>query len=188
MRCHHRFLSHRCRQSTVPTYATRVIIDIARISLTACRTGFRLDSRAKRRILLMHNHLRTNLATIGTSRAYRECQTSQISPNLKGYRVMKRVAWILTVLGILCLATGQAQAHDWHHGGHHGYHGAYYGGYYGPVVVRPQVCGRSPSDRSGWLPRQRWSIRRCTAIRYYEPVPSAGFYYRSRGLSIGVGW
>jgi len=46
---------------------------------------------------------------------------------------MRRVACILTVLGILCVAAGQAQAHDFHH------HGGHHGGYYAPVVVRPLV-------------------------------------------------
>ena len=97
---------------------------------------------------------------------------------------MKRVAWILTVLGILCFATGQAQAHDWYHNGHHG---PYHGGYYGPVVVRPQVVvvprvvvPVGPPPEVVYPPVYRY--------RCYEPVPSGGFYYRSRGLSIGVGW
>ena len=50
---------------------------------------------------------------------------------------MRRVAFVLTVLGILCVAAGQAQAHDYyHHGGHHG---GYYGGIRDTVVVRPPV-------------------------------------------------
>jgi hypothetical protein len=102
---------------------------------------------------------------------------------------MKRVAWILTVLGILCLAAGQAQAHDGrYYGGHHGgYHGVYHGGFYGPVVVRPQVwvgprvlVPVAPPPVVAYPPAYRY--------RCYEPIPSGGFYYRGRGLSIGVGW
>jgi len=100
---------------------------------------------------------------------------------------MKRVAWILTVLGILCFATGQAQAHDWYHGGHHGYHGAYYGGYHGPVVVRPQVWV-GPRVIVPVVPPPEVLYPPVYRYRYYEPVPSGGFYYRGRGLSIGVDW
>ena len=61
-------------------------------------------------------------------------------PQFERICVMKRVAWILTVLGILCFAAGQAQAHDWYHGGHHG---PYHGGYCGPW----------------WFVRRFWLVR-----------------------------
>jgi hypothetical protein len=100
---------------------------------------------------------------------------------------MKRAAWILIVLGILCFATSQAQAHDWYHGGYHGYRGPAYGGFYGPVVVGPRVVvvpqvvvPVAPPPVVVYPPAYRY--------RYYAPVPSGGIYYRGRGLSIGVGW
>jgi hypothetical protein len=90
---------------------------------------------------------------------------------------MRRVALILATLGILCLAAGQLQAHEYHHG-HHGYPG-HYAYYRAPVVVRaapvvvpyvayPPVC-------------RPWPY-------YYYPAPASGFYYQGRGLSIGIGF
>jgi hypothetical protein len=105
---------------------------------------------------------------------------------------MKRVAWILTVLGIFCLATGQAQAqpgpYGGHYGGHHGYYcGPHHGGFRGPVVVQ----------RSIWVaPRVLIPVAPPPVVvyppvyryRYYQPAPAGGFYYSSPGLSIGIGW
>jgi hypothetical protein len=145
-----------------------------------------------RRISLIHNTLRVNPAAVGTARAYGECQMNQHSPELKGIGVMKRVAWILTVLGIFCVASGQAQAEPWHHGGHYGGHPGYYcaphhGGFCGPVVVqRPiwvaprVVVPVAPPPAVMYPPVYRY--------RYYQPVPAGGFYYSSPGLSIGIGW
>jgi hypothetical protein len=97
---------------------------------------------------------------------------------------MKRVAWILTVLGILCLAGSQAQADNRHHGGHP----AYYGHHCGPVV-RPQVwigprviVPVAPPPAVVYPPAYPY------AYPYYAPVPSGGIYFRGRGLSLGVGW
>jgi len=90
------------------------------------------------------------------------------------------------VLGILCVAAGQAQAHDFHH------HGGHHGGYYAPVVVRPLVWV-APRVVVPVLPPPVVVYRPAIyppvyRYRYYEPVPRAGFYYQSRGLSLGVGW
>jgi hypothetical protein len=85
---------------------------------------------------------------------------------------MRRVTLILAILGILCVAVGQVQAHGYHHN-----HGpAYYHGYRGPVVMRPPVVIAPPIYPPIYRPR-------C-----YEPVPYYGFYYQGRGLSIGVGF
>ena len=100
---------------------------------------------------------------------------------------MKRVAWILTVLGILCFATGQAQAHDWYHDGHHGCHEAYYHGYHGPVVVRPQVWV-GPRVIVPVVPPPEVVYPPAYPYPYYQAVPSGGIYYRGPRLSIGVGW
>ena len=98
---------------------------------------------------------------------------------------MKRVALILTVLGILGFAASQVQAHDFYH--HGGYHGGYYGSYYGPVVVRPPV----------WVaPRVVVPVpvpppvvyRPAYGYPYCAPCPRYGFYYQSRGLSLGIGF
>ena len=101
---------------------------------------------------------------------------------------MRRVACVLTVLGILCVAAGQAQADGWHHGG---YYGGHHGGYYGNVVVRPIFV--SPQFAVPVLPPPRvvyppYTYRPACGYRYYAPAPSAGFYYQGRGLSLGVGW
>lgn len=102
---------------------------------------------------------------------------------------MKRVACILTVLAIVCLAAGQVQAYGGHYGGYHGgygghhggHYGAYYGGYHGPVVVAPRVVVPAyPPARVIYPPPYRY--------RCYEPAPVGGFFYRGPGVSIGVGW
>jgi len=97
---------------------------------------------------------------------------------------MKRVAWILTVLGILCFATGQAQARDWYHSG---YYGPHRGPYYGPVVVRPQVVV-VPRMMAPPPPPPPMMYPPAYPYPYYQAVPSGGIYYRGRGLSIGIGW
>ena len=90
---------------------------------------------------------------------------------------MRRVALILTILGTLCVAAGQAQANDFHHG-----RGYYYGGYHGPVVVRTPVWA-APAVV---VPAPVYP--RVYGPRCYYPGPSYGFYYQGRGLSIGVGF
>jgi hypothetical protein len=94
---------------------------------------------------------------------------------------MKRIALILATFGILCVAVGQAQAGDFHHG-YHGYHG-YYGGHHNnvvvvrsPVWVAPRVVVPVPVYPPVYRPG-------C-----YYPAPAYGFYYQGRGLSIGVGF
>ena len=103
---------------------------------------------------------------------------------------MRRVAFALTVLGILCVAAGQAQAHDFHH---HGYHG----GHYAPVVVRSQVFVAPRVVYPAVVPTPTAICPQPLFYRpvysypyypYYAPVPRAGFYYQSRGLSLGIGW
>jgi hypothetical protein len=98
---------------------------------------------------------------------------------------MKRIAWILTVLGILWMSAGAAQA-DWYHGPHYGPH---HHGYCGPVVVRPPVVIARPvvvpvgppPPPVVYQPVYPYSC-------YYQPAPAGGIYYRGRGLSIGIGW
>jgi hypothetical protein len=85
---------------------------------------------------------------------------------------MRRFAMTLAVLGILCFAAGQAQA-DGHYS-HHGHHG-----WYAPVIVpRPVVVARPIVP----------VYPPVCGYRYYQPWPASGFYYRSPGLSIGVGF
>ena len=94
---------------------------------------------------------------------------------------MKRVACVLTVLGILCVAAGQAQAHDFYHHTHHG-----------TVIlslphwVAPQVVVAVPPPPAVVYPQVFYPP--VYRYRYYEPVPRAGFYYQGRGWSLGVGW
>ena len=99
---------------------------------------------------------------------------------------MRRVACIVTVLGILCVATGQAQAHDFYHHGHHG-------GYYSdtvvvrpPYFITPQFVVPVLPPRAVVYPQP--ICQPAYGYRYYAPVPRAGFYYQGRGLSLGVGW
>ena len=99
---------------------------------------------------------------------------------------MKRVAMILTVLGILSLAAGQVQAHDFYH--HPSYHHGYYG-YYAPVVVRPPVfvAPRVVVPVAVAVAPRVYYPPVC-GYRYYAPCPRYGVYYQSRGLSIGIGF
>ena len=100
---------------------------------------------------------------------------------------MRRVAYVLAVLGVLCVAAGQAQANGpYYYGGHHHgyYHGGYYSAYVAPVVV-PRVVVSAPAVV---YPRPTY-YRSCYDYPYYAPLPpTTGFYYRSRGLSLGIGW
>jgi hypothetical protein len=114
---------------------------------------------------------------------------------------MRRVACILTVLGILCVAAGQAQANGGRHGG---YYGGYYGGYHGgghyggycrdTVVVRPPFFATPrfvvplPPPQTVYPAVVYPPYSPVYPYRYYAPVPRAGFYYQGRGLSLGVGW
>ena len=100
---------------------------------------------------------------------------------------MRRVACILTMLGFLCVAASQAQAHNPY------YHNGYHHGYYGSVIVRPSVYV---------APRVVYPVASCPTVvyprplyyppvygyQYAYPVAAPGFYYQSRGLSLGVGW
>jgi hypothetical protein len=95
---------------------------------------------------------------------------------------MKRVAWILTVVGILGFAAGAAQAHG-------PYYEVHRGGYHGPVVVQPRVW--APPARvivAPPPPPAAYYYQPPCRYRYYEPAPSVGLFYRGRNLSIGVGW
>jgi hypothetical protein len=108
---------------------------------------------------------------------------------------MRRVAYVLTVLGILCLAASQAQANGGHHGGYYGgYHGGgYHHGYYPggvgfaqPVFVAPRFV--APVLLPPRVVYPPYTYRPGCVYRYYEPAPRIGFYYQGRGLSLGVGW
>lgn len=102
---------------------------------------------------------------------------------------MKRVALILTVLGILCLASSQAYAHGGHRGGHHDGYAVHHGGHYCGPVVRPQVwVGPRVIVPVAPPPAVMYRPAYPYAYPYYAPAPSGGFYYRGRGLSLGVGW
>ena len=89
---------------------------------------------------------------------------------------MRRIALMLAILGILCVAAGQVQAHEYHYvyGHHHGW--------CVPVVVRPHV----------WVgPRAVIPVpvaRPVYPYGCYYPGPACGVYYQGRGLSIGVGF
>ncbi|MFZ1934896.1 MAG: hypothetical protein WCB27_17400 [Thermoguttaceae bacterium] len=102
---------------------------------------------------------------------------------------MRRVACVLTVLGILCVAVGEAQAHNpyFHNQYHHAYHGS--------VVVHPRVYVAprvvvpvAPVPTVVYPQPLYYSPMYGCGYPYYAPVPAAGFYYRSRGLSLGIGW
>jgi hypothetical protein len=97
---------------------------------------------------------------------------------------MKRAAWILTVLGILWMSAGAAQA-DWYHHGPH--HGPYHHGYCGPVVARPPVMVYRPMVVPV-APPPPVVYQPVYPYGYYRPAPVGGIYYRGRGLSIGIGW
>jgi hypothetical protein len=112
---------------------------------------------------------------------------------------MKRVACVLAVLAALCVVAGQAQAYGpYYHNGHHNsyYHGGYHHGYYGSVVVprvyvTPQVVFPAVMPTPTAICPQPLFYRPAyvyPSYPYYAPAPAAGFYYRSRGLSLGVGW
>jgi hypothetical protein len=97
---------------------------------------------------------------------------------------MKRVALILTVLGIIGFAVSQVQAHDfYHHSGH--YRGDY--GHYGPVVVRPPVLVAPQVVVAVPVP-PTVVYRPAYGYPYYAPCPRYGVYYRSRGLSLRIGF
>ncbi len=97
---------------------------------------------------------------------------------------MKRVVLILAVFGILCLASSLAQANGPH--GSHGYHGhpGYHHGYYAAprTVYRPVYVGVPR-----YAPAPVYYGPACYP-GYYTPYPSVGVYYRSRGLSLGIGF
>jgi hypothetical protein len=106
-------------------------------------------------------------------------------PQSERAQAMRRVALILTVLGILGVAASQVQAHDFYH--HGGYYGRYYGSYYGPVVVRPPVY-YAPRVVVPVPVAPRAYYPPACGYRCYTPYPYYGFYYQSRGLSIGIGF
>jgi hypothetical protein len=95
---------------------------------------------------------------------------------------MRRAAWILGVVAILCVGTGAAQAHDWYHG----HHGPYYRPYCGPVVVRPPVIVAPRVVVPVAPPPVMYAPG--YPYPYYAPVPGGGLMLRGRGWSIGVGW
>jgi hypothetical protein len=104
---------------------------------------------------------------------------------------MRRVTFVLAVLGLLCVAVGQAQAYGpYYHGGHHNaYHyGGYHNAYYAPVVVPRVYVAPRVMVPPVIYPRPLY-YRSCYDYPYYAPLPPAGgFYYQSRGLSLGIGW
>jgi hypothetical protein len=87
---------------------------------------------------------------------------------------MKRVALIAAIVGLFCVAVGQAQAH-------HPYykHPGYY--HHGEVVVRQPVVVNRPVMVIEQMPPPPPPC-------YYYYGPARGFYYQGRGLSIGVGF
>jgi hypothetical protein len=106
---------------------------------------------------------------------------------------MRRVAYVLTVLGMLCLAAGQAQAHNPNfHSGHHNayYQGGHHNAYYGSPVIRPRVyvAPRIVVPAPAVVYPQPLYYRPCYGYPYWSPMAAPGFYYQSRGLSFGVGW
>jgi len=108
------------------------------------------------------------------------------SPQSERTQIMKRIAMILAVLGILSVAASQVQAHE-----HHYYYYAkpYYGRYYAPRVVYPPVI-LGPEAMIGSpriLPVPLYP-QPAYYPRYYAPVPRYGFYYQNRGLSLGIGF
>ncbi len=92
---------------------------------------------------------------------------------------MKRIAMALAIL--LCGAVGGAQAHGYHHGP--GHHYSYYPHNRSVVVVRPSVWINPPLVVPSYSPLYNYGNYGC-----YDRYPASGFYYRSRGLSIGVGF
>jgi hypothetical protein len=99
---------------------------------------------------------------------------------------MKRVAWILTVVGILFASTGAAQAHDWYHGHGGPHHGGVAVVVRSPVVVAPRVVMPVPPPPMMYGPAYRPVYP--YPYRCHEPVPSGGVYFRGRGVSFGIGW
>ena len=104
---------------------------------------------------------------------------------------MKRVLLILAVLGNLAFVAGQAQAHE------HYYYGRPHYAYYAPrVIVPPVVVGARVYAVPAPVvvppppvyPAPVYVAPGYGCPRYYAPAPSVGVYYRSRGLSIGIGF
>jgi hypothetical protein len=103
---------------------------------------------------------------------------------------MRRVAYVFAVLGILCVAASQAQAHGGYYGGHHG---GYHHGYYSGSIVLARPAFVTPQFAAPVLlpPRAVYPPYYCQpayVYPYIQPAPRIGVYYQGRGLSLGVGW
>jgi hypothetical protein len=98
---------------------------------------------------------------------------------------------MLAAAALLCVAARGAQAHDFQYAyrPHHGYQG-----YHGPVVRWPVamaprvVVPVRVAPRVVYRPDYGYYPYCAPRPYYYGPSPYYGFYYQSRGLSIGVGF
>lgn len=98
---------------------------------------------------------------------------------------MRNALIVLAVAAALFLVGGQAYAGGPGHGGHyHGYRGGYCDAYRGPVVVARPYVGAYVAPY--YYPRAYGYY--APAPAYYYPAPASGFYYSTRGFSIGVGF
>ncbi len=104
---------------------------------------------------------------------------------------MRQIAMMLAAVGILCLAATAAEAHGYyHHGYGYGYRYAPVYGYPVPLPAQPRVLMGTVLTRPTMLvqPPPRTWYRPAPCYRYYAPVPRYNLYYRSRGLSLGIGF
>ncbi len=103
---------------------------------------------------------------------------------------MKRVTLMLAVLGLLCVAAGRAQGHDFHYayGPHYGYYAPVVRG---PIAVAPRVVVPvRVAPRVVYRPVYGYyPYPYCVpSPYYYGPSPYYGFYYQSGGVSLTVGF
>jgi hypothetical protein len=117
---------------------------------------------------------------------------------------MKTIGTIALVLGVLTLAATPSFAdpgvsvqfasghgdHAWAGNNHEVHHEHWHHGWYGyPVVVAPRVVQPAVVVPYGVVPPVVAYPPVYAAPRYYPyGAPSAGFYYRSPGISMGVGF
>jgi hypothetical protein len=95
----------------------------------------------------------------------------------KGEKIMKRVALVAVLFGLLSVAAATSQAHEhWDH--HHGYYsGRVY--YPAPVVVAPAPVVVAPAPVIVPYPA-------VVPAPYYYGVPGVTLGYRGHGVRVGV--
>ncbi|MEN6452508.1 MAG: hypothetical protein ABFC96_18620 [Thermoguttaceae bacterium] len=102
---------------------------------------------------------------------------------------MRRLVLMLGAVTVICVAARAVQAHD--HWGCGPYRPVYRPVVRTPIVVTPRVVVPArmapppvayPPPVYGYYPYV--APRPC----YYAPAPACGVYFRTRGLSLGVGF